>query len=107
MIYVSLGIKSTFQKVYQVIILRYHYTFSSMSPKLIRSLLIAGGLGFFVLWILEYRRAGMLESYWLLLLSVVSLLFFQINRLKEGIAKKNELETLKPKTTSKNKSKRK
>ncbi len=75
-----------------------------MSFKLIKSLLIAGGVGFFILWILEYLRAGMLASYWLLLLSLMSLLFFQYLRLKRGIAT-NPITKNKP--DKKNKIKRK
>lgn len=75
-----------------------------MSFKLIKSLLIAGGIGFFALWILEYRRAGMLESYWLLLLSLISLLFFQYLRLKQGVSKNPLPEN---KLNKKNKTKRK
>ena len=61
-----------------------------MSRKLIRTLLFAAAIGFFAVWILEYRRAGMLNSYWLLLLSVTSLLFFQFSRLKAGLAAQKE-----------------
>jgi hypothetical protein len=42
-----------------------------MNPKLIKTILLALAAGFFFLWILEFRRAGMAESYWLLLLSIV------------------------------------
>ncbi|PWJ54489.1 hypothetical protein CLV98_11727 [Dyadobacter jejuensis] len=55
-----------------------------MSQKLIRTLLLAAGAGFFVLWILEFRRAGLFASYWLLLLSIVAFLTFQFNRLKQA-----------------------
>ncbi len=65
-----------------------------MNSKLTRTILLASGIGFFVLWVLEFRRAGLLESYWLLLVSLVCLLFFQFNRLKAATAQSgNEKET--------------
>jgi len=57
-----------------------------MNSKLTRTILLASGIGFFVLWILEFRRAGMFESYWLLLVSLVCILFFQFNRLKASMS---------------------
>ncbi|QRR03787.1 hypothetical protein [Dyadobacter sandarakinus] len=59
-----------------------------MNSKLSRTILLALTLGFFVVWVLEFRRAGLFESYWLLLLSIVCLLFFQFNRLKASQASK-------------------
>jgi hypothetical protein len=56
-----------------------------MNSKLTRTILLASGIGFFVLWILEFRRAGLFESYWLLLVSLICLLFFQFNRLKNSM----------------------
>ncbi len=56
-----------------------------MNSKLTRTILLASGIGFFVLWILEYRRAGLFESYWLLLVSIICVLFFQFNRLKASM----------------------
>lgn len=56
-----------------------------MNSKLARTILLASAIGFFVLWVLEFRRAGLLESYWLLLVSLVCLLFFQFNRLKASM----------------------
>ena len=53
-----------------------------MNPKLIKTLLLATALGFLVLWILEFRRTSLAESYWLLLLCLVFLLSFQYYRLK-------------------------
>ncbi|NIJ53266.1 hypothetical protein FHS68_002436 [Dyadobacter arcticus] len=53
-----------------------------MNSKLNRTVLLALALGFFAVWVLEFRRAGLFESYWLLLLSIVCLLFFQFIRLK-------------------------
>lgn len=61
-----------------------------MNSKLTRTILIALGVGTFLLWILELRRAGLLESYWLLLVSVLCLLSFQFMRLKAGMKAKNE-----------------
>ena len=63
-----------------------------MNSKLTRTILLASGIGFFVLWILEFRRAGMFESYWLLLVSLVCLLFFQFNRLKASMSASKEKE---------------
>nr|WP_295935120.1 hypothetical protein [uncultured Dyadobacter sp.] len=53
-----------------------------MNSKLIRTIFLALAFGFLVLWVLEFRRAGLLESYWLLLLCIVSFLLFQFSRLK-------------------------
>jgi hypothetical protein len=53
-----------------------------MNSKLIRTIFLALAFGFLALWVLEFRRAGLLESYWLLLLCVVCLLLFQFSRLK-------------------------
>ena len=64
-----------------------------MNPKLIRTIFTALALGFFVVWVLEFRRAGMLESYWLLLVSIVCFLLFQFNRLKAATAAKKNEET--------------
>ncbi|KAA0991687.1 hypothetical protein [Dyadobacter aurulentus] len=57
-----------------------------MNSKLSRTILLALALGFFVVWVLEFRRAGLFESYWLLLLSIICLLFFQFSRLKAAAA---------------------
>lgn len=66
-----------------------------MNSKLTRTILIALALGFFVVWILEFRRAGLFESYWLLLLSVTCFLLFQFNRLKAATRAK-ERENARP-----------
>lgn len=63
-----------------------------MNPKLIKTILLALAAGFFFVWILEFRRAGMAESYWLLLLSIVCLLNFQFRRLKASLLLKKEEE---------------
>lgn len=63
-----------------------------MNPKLVKTILLALSAGFFFLWILEFRRAGMFESYWLLLLSVTCLLTFQFRRLKASLLLKREQE---------------
>ncbi|SEJ09414.1 hypothetical protein SAMN05216327_10633 [Dyadobacter sp. SG02] len=71
-----------------------------MNSKLIRTIFLALAFGFLVLWVLEFRRAGLLESYWLLLLCIVCFLLFQFSRLKaatlakqagesEAVSKKN------------------
>ena len=61
-----------------------------MSSKLVRTISLALAIGFLVVWILEYRRTSLIESYWLLLLSILSVLFFQFSRLKAATAAKNE-----------------
>jgi hypothetical protein len=60
------------------------------NSKLLRTILLALTLGFFVVWVLEFRRAGLFESYWLLLLSITCLLFFQFIRLKAATEAKNK-----------------
>ena len=76
-----------------------------MSPKLTRTLLIAGCIGFLIVWVLEFRRTTLFESYWLLLISITFLLFFQFNRLKSSLTEKKRLEeeSLRKATASKNK----
>ncbi|KQS31235.1 hypothetical protein ASG33_12960 [Dyadobacter sp. Leaf189] len=61
-----------------------------MNSKLSRTILLALALGFLVVWVLEFRRAGLFESYWLLLLSIVCFLVFQFSRLKAAAAGKPE-----------------
>lgn len=53
-----------------------------MSPKLIKTLLLATALGFFMLWIMEIFRTDLSNSYWLLMLSLMFLLVFQYYRLR-------------------------
>jgi hypothetical protein len=66
-----------------------------MNFKLVKTILLALSLGFFVVWVLEFRRAGMFESYWLLLLSVMCLLVFQFRRLKASMEiKKKQAEEM-------------
>ena len=64
-----------------------------MNSKLTRTILLALALGFFVMWVLEFRRTTMFESYWLLLLAIMFLLIFQFNRLKASLLAKKEAET--------------
>ncbi|WP_353717952.1 hypothetical protein [Dyadobacter sp. 676] len=59
-----------------------------MNSKLIRTVFLALAFGFLVLWVLEFRRAGLFESYWLLLLCVICFLLFQFSRLKAAAAAK-------------------
>ncbi|WP_031526816.1 hypothetical protein [Dyadobacter crusticola] len=77
-----------------------------MNSKLSRTILLALALGFLVVWVLEFRRAGLFDSYWLLLLSIICFLVFQFSRLKAAAASKPEkIETpapkAKPRTTAK------
>ena len=55
-----------------------------MNPKLIKTLLIAGAIGFFIMWLLEFQRTDMMNSYWLILLCITCLLSFQYYRIKLG-----------------------
>jgi hypothetical protein len=73
-----------------------------MSSKLTRTILLAGTVGFLIVWVLEFRRTTLFDSYWLLLLSITCLLFFQFNRLKSSMAaKKNAEEEVLAKTSKK------
>lgn len=53
-----------------------------MNPKLIKTILLATALGFFMLWILEIFRTDLSHSYWLLMLSLTFLLGHQYYRLR-------------------------
>jgi len=64
-----------------------------MNPKLLKTILLSLSVGFFVMWVLEFRRAGMFESYWLLLLSVLCLLYFQFKRVKTALELRKKEET--------------
>lgn len=64
-----------------------------MNPKLLKTILLSLSLGFFVVWVLEFRRAGMFESYWLLLLSILCLLYFQFKRVKAVLELRKKEET--------------
>lgn len=75
-----------------------------MDTKLVKTILLALAAGFFFLWVLEFRRAGMLESYWLLLLSITCLLTFQFRRLRASMkakADQDEASKQPTKTTGK------
>jgi hypothetical protein len=63
-----------------------------MSSKLTRTILLAGTVGFLIVWVLEFRRTTIFDSYWLLLLSITCLLFFQFNRLKSSLIAKKKAE---------------
>lgn len=52
-----------------------------------RTVLIALAIGFFVVWILEWRRTSLAESYWLLLAALTSLLSYQYFRIREAAGK--------------------
>ena len=54
-----------------------------MNPKLIKSLLLASAVGFFILWILELLRTDLSHSYWLMMLSLLSLFLHQYYRLRK------------------------
>lgn len=53
-----------------------------MNPKLIKTLLIAAAVGFLILWILEAIRTSIGDSYWLLMMSISFLLWYQYYRLR-------------------------
>ncbi|HEV7350000.1 hypothetical protein [Telluribacter sp.] len=55
-----------------------------MNPKLIKTLLIAGAIGFFIMWLLEIQRTDLKDSYWLILLCITCLLSFQYYRIRQG-----------------------
>jgi hypothetical protein len=63
-----------------------------MNSKLIRTIFLALAFGCLALWVLEFRRAGLLESYWLLLLCIVCFLLFQFSRLKAATLAKQSGE---------------
>ncbi|TDB68170.1 hypothetical protein [Arundinibacter roseus] len=53
-----------------------------MNSKLVKTILLAATIGFFILWVLEWRRTDLSNSYWLLMLSLTLLLGHQYYRLK-------------------------
>jgi hypothetical protein len=53
-----------------------------ITPQLIKSLLLAAAVGFFILWILEVFRTDLSQSYWLILLSLLFLFLHQYYRLR-------------------------
>jgi hypothetical protein len=55
-----------------------------MKTPLVESLLGWTSLGFFALWILEFRRTEFVDSYWLLMLCLACLWSFQYLRRKRG-----------------------
>ncbi len=79
-----------------------------MNSKLTRTILLASAIGFFVLWLLEFRRAGLFESYWLLLVGLICLLSFQFIRLKASMQQGNasEIVDVKKKQASAKKTKK-
>jgi hypothetical protein len=61
-----------------------------MSTGFIKTVLISFTIGFFLVWILEVNRTDMKSSYWLLLLSITSLLTFQYYFRVRGVAEGGE-----------------
>lgn len=47
-----------------------------------KNLLLFLSLGFLIIWIMEFRRTSLADSYWLLLLLLVCLLWYQLLNLK-------------------------
>jgi len=78
-----------------------------MSSKLTRTILIAACIGFLIVWVFEFRRTTLFESYWLLLLSITCLLFFQFSRLKASLTEKKRLEDVEVKKAGVTKMKKK
>jgi len=78
-----------------------------MSSKLTRTILIAACIGFLIVWVFEFRRTTLFESYWLLLLSITCLLFFQFSRLKASLTEKKRLEDIEVKKAGVTKIKKK
>jgi len=78
-----------------------------MSSKLTRTILIAACIGFLIVWVFEFRRTSLFESYWLLLLSITCLLFFQFSRLKASLTEKKRLEDIEVKKAGVTKIKKK
>lgn len=48
-----------------------------MKLKLSEILLLSAAAGFLILWIAEYQRTNLADSYWLLMLSMTCLFAFQ------------------------------
>jgi hypothetical protein len=78
-----------------------------MSSKLTRTILIAACIGFLIVWVFEFRRTTLFESYWLLLLSITCLLFFQFSRLKASLTEKKRVEEIEVKKAGVTKMKKK
>jgi hypothetical protein len=78
-----------------------------MSSKLTRTILIAACIGFLIVWVFEFRRTTLFESYWLLLLSITCLLFFQFSRLKASLTEKKRVEKIEVKKAGVTKMKKK
>ncbi|WP_162794109.1 hypothetical protein [Runella rosea] len=76
-----------------------------MKTPLVESLVGWATLGFFILWIMEFRRTQFQESYWLLMLSLSCLLGFQYLRYRRGavplLDKYDPKKEVKPKPTVK------
>jgi hypothetical protein len=77
----------------------------SMKTPLVESLVGWATLGFFILWVMEFRRTQFQESYWLLMLSLSCLLGFQYLRYRRGavplLDKYDPKKEVKPKATVK------
>ncbi|GAA4395155.1 hypothetical protein GCM10023187_01710 [Nibrella viscosa] len=63
--------------------------------KLTDTLLLFAGIGSLLLWILEYRRVGFLDSYWILLCCLAFLFGFQYIRQKRRQDNKDVSPTIK------------
>ena len=79
-----------------------------MSSKLTRTILIAACIGFLIVWVFEFRRTTLFESYWLLLVGLICLLSFQFIRLKASMQHGNasEIVDVKKKQASAKKTKK-
>lgn len=74
-----------------------------MTPKLLKTLLLAAALGFFMLWVLELIRTDLGHSYWLMMLSLTFLLLHQYYRLRTLPQKPTPLQKAGKATKRKNK----
>lgn len=67
-----------------------------MNAKLIKTLLLAAALGCFLLWVLEYYRTDLSNSYWLLMMGLTILLGRQYFSLKIQPSSKPERPASRP-----------
>lgn len=76
-----------------------------MKTPLVESLVGWAALGFFILWVMEFRRTQFQESYWLLMLSTSFLFGFLYLRNRRGavpiLEKYDPKKEKKPKATVK------
>lgn len=74
--------------------------------KIIDTILLSAGIGSLGLWLLEYRRIGFFDSYWLLLVSLALLFGYQYVRQKGRQANKEVSPTIRQMAESRKKKKK-